>query len=350
MVTIAGNTQNLDGNELDSSVFFRDEVSELSSVVDLPDALNRFGFDLTDKIERRELVTIYSKIKKAMDAEIFHLANVLGHYTAAKEMKQRQLKIRKEFDDLQLNGVRRNIVEQDELFEKASNRLRENLNILHTEEINRLSDTKEFTKEREDFFHGIETSNLEQTISKMNRPNVRFSKRLIELRKAETGLNNLNQYDDALKVHKMIEKILPKEEKKFYDTYDKSIEMKRTKQKKLQEQQKGHLDEHLKKLEYKEVRKREHDKALLEQRIKNHLKDMKHTHSMESKIKPEMSIKPSAMWERRAGYNSTSSSLRGEQLYNHARGKSEGTLIFAESLTDRHNFLSPPNDTSSYYP
>jgi hypothetical protein len=36
-----------------------------------------------------------------------------------------------------------------------------------------------------------------------------------------------------------------------------------------------------------------------EQRIANHLKDMEHSHTMESKLKAEMSVKPSALWQRR---------------------------------------------------
>jgi len=35
------------------------------------------------------------------------------------------------------------------------------------------------------------------------------------------------------------------------------------------------------------------------QRITNHEKDMRHTHFMESKLKAEMSVKPSALWQHR---------------------------------------------------
>ena len=36
-----------------------------------------------------------------------------------------------------------------------------------------------------------------------------------------------------------------------------------------------------------------------EQRIKNHSKDMNHSHLLESKLKAEMSVKPSALWQHR---------------------------------------------------
>ena len=35
------------------------------------------------------------------------------------------------------------------------------------------------------------------------------------------------------------------------------------------------------------------------QRIKNHQQDMHHSHTMEAKLKAEMSVKPSALWQRR---------------------------------------------------
>lgn len=36
-----------------------------------------------------------------------------------------------------------------------------------------------------------------------------------------------------------------------------------------------------------------------DQRIKNNKNDMYHAHNLEEKLKPEMSVKPSALWQRR---------------------------------------------------
>lgn len=38
----------------------------------------------------------------------------------------------------------------------------------------------------------------------------------------------------------------------------------------------------------------------MEQRMKNHTKDMKHAHLLESRIIPELSVKPSALSQKRA--------------------------------------------------
>lgn len=35
------------------------------------------------------------------------------------------------------------------------------------------------------------------------------------------------------------------------------------------------------------------------QRLKNHDKDMSHAHRLEERLRPEMSVKPSALWQKR---------------------------------------------------
>lgn len=65
------------------------------------------------------------------------------------------------------------------------------------------------------------------------------------------------------------------------------------------------------------------------QRLKNHEKDMSHTHTMEGKLKAEMSVKPSALWQHRPGYDFTSASLRGQQVLDIARDKKIGTAVYA---------------------
>jgi hypothetical protein len=61
-----------------------------------------------------------------------------------------------------------------------------------------------------------------------------------------------------------------------------------------------------------------------------------------------MSVKPSALWKKREGYDRTAASLRGQQLLhnvNHlSKGQGEEThghrVVFAESLVARHDFSS----------
>lgn len=68
---------------------------------------------------------------------------------------------------------------------------------------------------------------------------------------------------------------------------------------------------------------------------------------LESKLRPEMSVKPSALWQKRKNFNSTAASLRGQQLFESAKGftKKNDDAVFCETLTDRHNFSQPLLDT-----
>ena len=58
-----------------------------------------------------------------------------------------------------------------------------------------------------------------------------------------------------------------------------------------------------------------------------------------------MSIKPSALWQKRAGYQATAAALRGDQLFGAARGKKQGEHVFADTLIDKHNFVDTLQDT-----
>lgn len=36
-----------------------------------------------------------------------------------------------------------------------------------------------------------------------------------------------------------------------------------------------------------------------DQRVRNHMKDMSHAHLLETRLRPELSVKPSALWQKR---------------------------------------------------
>ena len=50
-----------DCGEVDVSVMFQQEASDLIHVHDLESTLNKFGYSRGDRIERRELVLMYKK-------------------------------------------------------------------------------------------------------------------------------------------------------------------------------------------------------------------------------------------------------------------------------------------------
>lgn len=334
--------------EIDATVIFKQDAGDLTSVKTFEEAIGRFGFTKDDRVTRREMVVMYKQIKTAMEKEIFELANS-SRYAEAKEMRSDLNNIRHEFDHLQVSGVEAVRKEQNEQFSLASEELLRNLKNQHSVSVEELDQHIDNQWQNHEFYKSIQNENLEQAISKIPRPNMRYSKRLIELFKSEYNLNRLHQYDEAIKVRLMIDKILPKEREAFYKAFDASIEKMR---KKLADEQKlddGRLEEKLKGTRWTDIRRRELEMKIETQRVKNHTKDMTHAHTMQAKLKPEMSIKPSALWQTRQGYQKTSASLRGQQLRDHVRGKKDGQLVYAESLVDKHDFVDIPQDTTTFY-
>lgn len=200
-------------------------------------------------------------------------------------------------------------------------------------------------KDDQNRFHEIEQENLQLAISRIHRPPMKYSKRLIELMKAEHELIKLQQYEDARKVRRMIDRILPGEEKKFADDFESSLQAKRDKLSRRQQSERLQMEEKTKAIEWTDIRARDLETKVQLQRIKNHDIDMTHSHLSESKLKPEMSVKPSALWQKRSGYESTAASLRGRQLLGSLRGKQEDSKVFADTLVDKHNFFDPLLDT-----
>jgi len=109
----------------------------------------------------------------------------------------------------------------------------------------------------------------------------------------------LCQYEEAKKVRHMIDKILPKEKNDFYKSFDNRIDKMRSSLKSQQNEHLARQEESLKAIQWKDMRRRENEQVVMTQRMKNHRRDMSHAHHQESRIIPEMSVKPSALSQKR---------------------------------------------------
>jgi hypothetical protein len=137
-----------------------------------------------------------------------------------------------------------------------------NLQRVHGDQLHELRDNCERTRADMLRHHEIQWDNLELEIARIPRPIMKYSKRLIELFKAETGLIRLKQYDDARRVRHMIDKILPGEEKRFYEEFDASIEAKRERLRQSQKADLMRLDEKLTGIEWTDYRRREREASM----------------------------------------------------------------------------------------
>lgn len=334
-------------DEIDASNMFKEAASNLSTVTSLDESLNRFGYNSDDRIERRELVLMYSSIRDEMEKEIHTLAHDSA-YDAAKEMRGRLTELRSDFGRLQTDGAKLIRDDQCQLFEKGSSRLLSDTKKRHTVEMERIEEIGEEMREDLAKTHEIQKENLEKALMRMKLPRTKYSKRLIELFKAESGLIKLCEYEEARKVRYMIEKILPGEVKRNEEVFEFVKQSKREELAKAHKEDVNRLEEKIKALIWKDKRRRDTEQKREEQRISNNLQDMNHSHFLDSRLKAEMSVKPSALWQKRAGYHSTSSSLRGQQILDNARGKKDGgNAVFADSLVDKHSFSNSLSGTET---
>lgn len=324
-------------DEIDASNVFKQAASNLSTVNTLNESLNRFGYNSDDRIERRELVLMFSSIKDEMEREIHDLAHDSA-YDSAKEMRSRLNSLKADFGSLQTNGAKLIRDDQCQMFDKGSAILLSETKNRHTLEVQRVLDQSEEMRLDLAKTHEIEQENLERTLQRWKLPHTKYSKRLIELFKAESGLIKLCEYEEARKVRNMIDKILPKEIKRNEEIFEHSKQKAREELAQTQKEDVARLEEKIKSVFWKDKRRRDLEDSRTEQRIANNLSDMRHAHCAERRLKAEMSVKPSALWQKRPGYQVTSSSLRGQQLLDNVRGKKEGDTVFADSLVDKHDF------------
>lgn len=330
--------------EVDSTLVFVQEATQLTRVSSLEGVLEKFGYSKDDRINRRELVIMYKKVEKDMENEIYRLANT-SEYDKAKEMRSRLTTLRAEFDSLQTNGVVVKCKDQVANFIKARSELD---HILSGKQSKQAEDVRlkcEEIRAEKEHFHNIEVENLEVVLSRVHRPPMKYSKRLIELLKAEHELIKLCQYEDARKVRRMIDRILPGEEKAFHDEFDAALQARRDKLQRRQDTERQQLEEKLKAISWNDVRARELEATIQRQRMDFHEVDMLHSHAAEKRLRPEMSVKPSALWAKRKGFETTAASLRGVQLLGSIRGKREDQKIFADTLVDKHQFFDSLQDT-----
>lgn len=172
--------------EIDTSSVFKQQASELATVTDLDGTLKKFGYAKDDRIERREMVLMYTAVEKDMEREIKRLASDTC-FDEAKATRETLTKLRDEFCCLQTDATGTMLRDQSAYFEKAKGQMYAKLNAKHAEEQNYVAEQIEKARLAEKKKHDIQTENLEKAIARIRRPNVKYTKRMIELFKAESG-------------------------------------------------------------------------------------------------------------------------------------------------------------------
>ena len=172
-------------NEIDSSIVYKQAVSNLSTLTNLSSSLNHFGYKEDDRIERRDVILIYNTIRNEMKEEINSLAHS-SLYSNAKEMRNRLNLLTNEFNSLQTNSSEIIRNEQQNLFLTAKS---QHFNEIKERHLKEEEEVRNYCEDlRNDLIktHQIERENLELKINQIKKLPTVYSKRLIELLKSES--------------------------------------------------------------------------------------------------------------------------------------------------------------------
>lgn len=261
-----------------------------------------------------------------------------GHFDQAKELGQRLERLRSEFGGLQEVNEANQQDRETAFFRKAKKMADPMRHKIHTEEENEVEkqNLREISSIRERFRIQKENQTLE--LSRIEKPRMKYSRRRMELKNAEVRLCNLKQYDEAKNVRRMLREIDKVEEAEFNKVFDDKIALKEAKLESKQRADFGRLEEKLSAHRWKDYRRREYEQKVAAQNFTNKERDMKHEHMVNGMIRPELTVKPSALMTKRNHFKHTSAYYRGRQLLDKCKGKKNGDAVFIESLCGTHEF------------
>lgn len=342
-----------DEYELDASEALKTAPLEIDKASSIGDVLERFGHSRDERLARTETALIYNSIKRDLTSRIHEIAETRA-YDDAREAFNKLTLLKTEFRNKVISEIQQERDEQVFKFRKSSKEFLDNLKNKHLAQIQEMDECVEHAFEVQAREHAIEWENLEAKLSRIPRKTPKYSKTVIELVKMEAHLIKLSQFEDAKVVRSKINRRVPREEFKYNHEFDNRLEGERERLREKQAVDRARLEEKLKTMRWDALRRREKEAQVAQQRLAVHNQNMQHSHLFESRLDPELSmVHPSALMVKRQGYKNTSASLRGQQLeayMRHEKGKLDPreksmTVVFADSLVDRHDFSGTLPDT-----
>lgn len=120
-----------------------------------------------------------------MEAEIHRLAHS-GAYDEAKDMRARLTQLRAEFDGQQTEGLANVGRDQELLFERGSRALLQQHRAALAAHRRAVEEECEALHRDAAQTQAIERENLEKELARVHMPSIKYSKRLMDLFKAET--------------------------------------------------------------------------------------------------------------------------------------------------------------------
>ena len=331
-------TEDWSDEEMETNVFLETRSkSNLAMCSTVQDSFVAHGLAADDNIDRREQVLMFRNIETEMESELKRLMEE-GQFDRAKSLGARLESLRKDFGGLQLKDEMSKQDRQRKLFGKATKIFKKQQQAKHGGmEKDVEAELRQSSRENENFM-AIQRENLTLELSRMKKPRMKYSKLRMEYKTAEVRLCELKQYDDAKNVRKMLAKIDAEEEAKFDADFQQTLQNKIDLLTKFQKEAGARQEEKESHVRWKQRRLREKEASISVTNLNNKMADMNHCMDVDGKMRPELTVRPSALLKKRANYNNTTSKHRGGQLLDMVTGKSAGDSVFIESLCTIHKF------------
>lgn len=224
-----------DYDEIDCSIFTQRSNLDGTCMDDVESALKRFDRSCSNPTNREQLFNAYVTTKKEIRNDLSKLGSS-DEYGRAKDVRNTMTRIRHECETLEAAATKANQNSQCTYLDKANRKISTELNRKHQLQAEAMKERNRRIEEEHRMTNKIEWENLNLILSRIPRPRVRYSKRVVQLLDAENGLIKHGQYDDAQRVRHMLDKLIPNEELKFYADFDAGIEVKRERLRTLQVQ------------------------------------------------------------------------------------------------------------------
>lgn len=317
---------------------------ELDGVSSVEDIKERFGFAKSDHINKREAVLLFRAAESHLRRQITKMTS-MKRFDEARVQENLLASLRMDFESHTMEIEHREMEVQRNLFKKAAKHIQKTEADYHT---HHTLEVERQCKEMEEEFAKnckIKRDNLEHDIRHIPVPKIKYSKRLLELMQTERSLLKLKQYDDAKNVRRMIDRIQPGEEDKFYKGHKDRIQLKREVLNKRIFEDEDRLYQRISAQQWDGMRIRDKGAKLNQVRITNMRRDMDHAHHIVLQKQPEMNTEPSAHWQDRPSHQESSAHFRGRHLHDACKGKKKDQAVYVASLCDNHEFDAPLEGT-----
>ncbi|GMF19182.1 unnamed protein product [Phytophthora lilii] len=166
----------------------------------LVDVFAVFGFSADDIIDKHDQCTFFKRIRAELDNLLHDLAMGTKKYDKAIVLRDRLRLIKREFVEMQGTYETRRQEKEEQQFSRGI--------VLAKQRSDVLCETRTDSCEREIMHHQeelrktheVERAQLENYLSKLQEPHVKFSKLLLELKNTEKNLARLKLFEDAKNV------------------------------------------------------------------------------------------------------------------------------------------------------